>query len=878
MLKDILLRLRALFHRRHVEEDLQDELQFHLEMQSQKSAGSAEAQRQARVKFGSVDRIAEEIRDARGISTIETLARDVRFAFRMLRKSRGFTAVAILTLALSIGANSVVFGVLNALILRPLNVPRAESLWGIDRNGWGFISYPNYIDLRDRNRSFEELAAFAPALVAVGASANPSPTWGYAVSGNYFDALGIPPYLGRLLHASDEQGPNSAPYVVLTHPYWQSHFGADRGIVGRVVQLNKHPFTVIGVTPPEFRGTLLFFLPNYFVPLINSEQLTGQDILHDRTNYWGVMEAIGHLKAGVSTEQATADLNSIGAWLTETYPKENGTGRFSLSRPMLFAFGVQIGAFLAGLMLLAVLILLAACANLGSLFAARASDRSREVALRLALGATRGRILQQLFTEAALISITGGVIGLFGSNALLRGLTSWQPFPRFPIAVPLNPDATVYGVALILAVVSGFLFGVVPVRQILHADPYQIVKSGSLTRVGRRLTIRDLLLVAQVAICAILVTASLVAVRGLVRSLHSNFGFEPQNAMIVEIPLEMAGYRGDKVPEIQKRILEEVQSIPGVTSVGLVDDPPMALAPQLAPAFTFEQTDLKPANAAATTFQFQISPDYLRAAGTKLIAGRSFTLHDDKNAPRVALINQEFARIVLRTRESTVDALGKYFKLINGTPVEVVGIVEDGKYFNVAEQPRPAMFLTILQSPAVGTWLIVRSDGDSQQLTAAIESARVKIDVALPFRIQTWMQELEPNLFPSRAAATALGVLGVIAAMLSITGIFGLAAYSVSKRMKELGIRIALGAKRKEVLQAAIGRPFKLLAFGSAAGLVLGILASRVLAVIVYQATPRDPFVLAGAVLAMFLLGLLATWIPARRALSIDPLVLLREE
>ncbi len=877
-LKDILLRLRALLFRRETEQDLQDELQFHLEMQSRKHGDSLEAHRQTRVKFGNVDRVAEEMRDARGISMIETLVRDGRFAFRMLRKSRGFTAVAVITLALSIGANSVVFGVLDALILRPLNVPRAESLWGIDRNGWGFISYPNYADVRDRNRSFEDLAAFSPALVAVGSSENPSPTWGYAVSGNYFDALGIQPHIGRLLHTSDEHGPNSAPYVVLTHAYWQSHFGADREVVGRVVQLNKHPFTVIGVTPPEFRGTLLFFLPNYFVPLINSEELTGQDILHDRTNYWGVMEAVGHLKAGVTTEQATADLNSIGSWLTETYPKENGTGRFSLARPMLFAFGVQVGAFLSGLMLLAVLILLAACANLGSLFAARASDRSREVALRLALGATRGRILQQLFTEAALISIAGGVIGLIGSVILLRGLNSWQPFSRFPIALPLDPDTTVHAVALILAVVSGFLFGVVPVRQILHADPYQIVKSGSLMRVGRRLTIRDVLLVAQVAICAVLVTASLVAVRGLIRSLHGNFGFEPRNAMLIEIPVEMAGYRGDKVPEIQKRILDEVQSIPGVTSVGLVDDPPMALAPQLAPLFTIEQTDLKPANAAATTFQFQVSPDYLRAAGTKLLAGRSFTLHDDKTAPRVALINQEFARIIFKTTESSADALGKRFKLVNGTLVEVAGIVEDGKYFNIAEQPRPAMFVPILQSPAPGTWLIVRSEREPQQLTGALEKARRNIDEALPFRIQTWNQELEPNLFPSRAAATALGVLGVMAAMLSITGIFGLAAYSVSKRMKELGIRIALGAKRKEVLQAAIGRAFKLLAFGSAAGLVLGILASRVLAVIVYQASSHDPLVLAGAVVAMFLLGLLATWIPARRALSIDPLILLREE
>lgn len=258
-----------------------------------------------------------------------------------------------------------------------------------------------------------------------------------------------------------------------------------------------------------------------------------------------------------------------------------------------------------------------------------------------------------------------------------------------------------------------------------------------------------------------------------------------------------------------------------------------------------------------------------------MLAGRTFTWHDDEDAPRVAVINQEFARKIFG---SVANAMDRHFKTRDGTRVQVAGIVEDGKYFNITEDPQPAMFLPILQSPSSGTWLVVRSNRDPQQLTAALESTRRELDPGLPFRTQTWSKELEGTLFPSRVATVALGVLGVMGAMLSITGIFGMAAYSVSKRMRELGIRLALGADRKELLQAALGRPFKLLAFGSAAGLLLGILATRVLAFIVYQATPRDPLVLAGVVLAMFLLGLLATWIPAQRALSIDPLILLREE
>jgi predicted permease len=582
-------------------------------------------------------------------------------------------------------------------------------------------------------------------------------------------------------------------------------------------------------------------------------------------------------------------LNSIGSYLEKTYPKENGEVRFSLARPSLYGnfLGRPIRAFVAGLMLLAGLILLAACANLGSLFAARAADRSREIALRLALGAARGRVLRQLFTEAVLISLMGGAVGLWGSVALLRGLSVWHPIPRFPMNVPASPDGTVYVVALLLALASGFLFGAVPIKQVLRTDPYEIIKSGSISRVGRRINVRDLLLVAQIAICAVLVTSSLVAVRGLVRSLHSNFGFQPQNAMLIQAHLSMAGYTGDTVPDMQRRMTDAMEMIPGVTSVGLIGYPPLAMGGPTTSVFTDETTDLRPANAAAQPFMYPISPGYFRAAGTSLLAGRTFTPHDDKDAPRVAVINQEFAR---RIFGSVTNAIGGYYKMRDGTRVQVAGIVEDGKYFSLTEEQQPAMFLPILQWPTSGTWLVVRSNRDPQhakrksdsaqpqELTAALESTRRNLDAGLSFRIQTWNQELEANLFPSRVATVALGVLGLMGAMLSITGIFGMAAYSVTKRMRELGIRLALGAQRKEVLQAALGRAFKLLGFGSAAGLVLGILATRVLAFIVYQATPRDPLVMAGVVLAMLLVGLLATWIPARRALSIDPLILLREE
>ena len=691
----------------------------------------AKSKRPERIDFRGRGQFKGESRAALGGNLIETLLQDLRFALRVLRKSPSFTVVAVGTLALAIGANALVFAVLNALILRPLNVPHAETLYLVERGSdrSASQSYPDYLDLRDRNRSFESLAAFAFAQAGLDTGENPSQVWFYEVSGNYFDALGIRPYLGRLIHPSDEHGPASAPYIVLTYDYWQSHFHDGRGVVGRTVHLNKHPFTILGVAAPGFNGTFLPFHPAFFVPMINHEE-GGAEELNARGNRW-VDQTIGHLKAGVTPAQAIADLNSIGSYLEKTFPKDDSRMTFALARPSLFgdSLGTPLRAFMAGLMLLAGLILLAACANLGSLFAARAADRSREVALRLALGAGRMRILRQLFTEALLISVMGGAAGLWCTVALLRALSVWNPLPRYPVGVLVNPDAMVYAVALLLSLGSGLLFGVVPVKQVLHAKPYEVIKMGPSARVGRRLTARDLLLVVQIAICAVLVTSSLVAVRGLVRSLHNKFGFEPKNTIVAETDLYMVGYSGNQAPAMQKRMIEMVETIPGVVSVGSSDGLPLSdAAGNDSNVFTGETTDLRQANAAADAIFYHISPDYFHAAGTALLQGRDFTWRDDKNSPRVAVVNREFARRVF----GASNALGRYFKLPDGTHVEVVGIVENGKYNGFTEDPRPAMFFPSLQSLSTETYLVVRTSGDPLQLAATIRSRLRDLDAGLP--------------------------------------------------------------------------------------------------------------------------------------------------
>jgi predicted permease len=872
--------LPGIFRRRKLYNDLADEMRLHIEERTEQlvreGMNPAKARQAARRAFGNQTLIEERSREVWHWPTLESLWADIRFALRQLRRSPGFAFAAVLTLTLAIGANAVVFSVMNAFVLRPLNVPQAESLYALQHanEASGSQSYLNYIDLRDRNHSFDDLVAYNISGAGLDTGGNPSTAWIEEASGNYFDALGIHPFLGNFFHAADEHGPNSAPYIVLTYAYWHTRFQDDRSVVNRVVRVDGHPFTILGVAPPEFHGTLMFFNPDFFVPLVEDNLLDGDD-MNARGNL-DLFETMGHLKPGVTPARAEADLNSIGAYLQKTYQKDVGKMAFVLRRPSLYGdfLGGPVKAFMAGLMLLTALILLAACANLGSLFAARAADRAREVALRLALGSSRKRVLRGLFTEAIMISLAGGAVGLLGSVALLRALSAWQPFPGYPIHQVVNPDTNVYLVAVLLAVTSGLLFGAVPVRQVMRINPYEVVKAGAGRIAGQRTSARDVLLVAQIAICGVLVTSSLVAVRGLTRSLHANIGFQVRNTMLASTDLTMAGYNPDRVPAMQKRMIQALESIPGVESVGLADTLPLGVGLNGDIVFNDNTADLRPSNATADAVIFNISPDYFRAAGTALLSGRPFTWADGKNSPRVAIVNREFARKVLGSGV----AVGQNFKRKDGTRIQVIGIVEDGKYNSFAEDPVPAMFLPVLQSPSTSTQLLVRSSRDPQLLGPAMRSALRQLDPGMPLDIETRDKPMAVQLFGPRMATVSLGVLGAMGAMLSITGIFGMAAYSVSKRLRELGIRVALGATRKEVLQAALARPLKLLAFGSVAGLILGLLATKVLAFIVYQATPRDPLVLACVVLAMLLLGLVATWIPAQRALSVNPLILLRED
>jgi predicted permease len=578
----IFRRIANSFRRSQVEQEIDRELKSHLEMRiaDNVAAGMSPEQacRDAFIRFGNRTVIRERVTAADAQLTFDTIWRELRYAARQLRRSPTFTMTALITLVLGIGANVVVFSVLNALLLRPLDVPQPAGLYNVvhQEHGYDNQSYPDLVDFQAKNTSFTDLAAYRLQEAGLTAGNAAHKCWYYRVSGNYFDLLGVRPAYGRLFHASDERGPNSAPYIVLSHAFWRRNFDSDPRIIGNTVHINKHPFTVIGIAPSGFHGTEVFIWPEFWMPMVESPDDEGTGLLSNRGMHSILI--LGKLKLGVSPQQATDNLNTIALELARQYPAtdEDLTARLVKPGWMGDMLGDPARSFLAGVMLLALLVLLAACANLASIFAARTADRGRELAIRLAIGSSRWHLLRQLLAEAVLISLLGGVLGTIFSTALLGTLTQWQPFPQFPIHVAVSPDARVYVVALLLSLGSGILWGFVPVRQVWSTDSAQVMKCGAAGAVAfHRFALRDLLLGLQITLCTLLVTASFVALRGMQRSLHAPLGFQPQDVILAQTDLRMGGYSDRSSTDFQKHMLQQAGAIPGVMAVGLINETPL---------------------------------------------------------------------------------------------------------------------------------------------------------------------------------------------------------------------------------------------------------------------------------------------------------------
>jgi predicted permease len=877
-----MISFRQIFRRNQIHDDLAEEIQQHLaeEIESLTAGGMdrRDAEFAARRRFGNVTLIEEQGSEAWKMPNIEGWLSDFKFALRRLKASPGFALTAVVTLALGIGANVVVFSVLNGLILRPVGVPDAKNLFQISKgtNGGDWQSYPDYRDFRDRDPSFSGMVAYKFMTAGMSIDNATVRSWGFTTTGNYFDVLGVQPALGHYFHASDEHGLGSAPYVVLSYDFWGRQFGARSDVLGKSVKLNGHPFTVIGVAQQGFRGTEAYFWPDYWMPVVNAEQVTGWSdfCCRDHTGF----AVMGRLKLGITPRQATESLNALAAQMAREDKKDDGL-RLRLRQPG--PAGDESDPTkngLLGIMLLAGLVLLAACANLASIFAARAADRAGEMAVRMAIGASRWIVLRQLLTEAVLVSLMGGLLGSLFARQLLQLLSNWRPFGDFPIRLLVVPDVAVYLVAIGLSLACGIFFGLLPARQVWRTDVVQAIKTGYVwIESFRRFALRDVLLVIQIVVCTLLVTASAVAIRSMERAMHVALGFNPQGVTVSQTDLSMAGYASDSALAVQKRILEQVQAMPGVTAATLSDNMPLSSGGNQWFVYRWGTTDFVPAHMAFSAITYNVVPGYLQTVQTTLLAGRDFTWHDDKNAPNVAIVNQTFARMLY----GNLSPIAQKFALWETAKYQIVGEVEDGKYHSVGEKPEPMMMMPLAQgvggNMSTGATLLVRSKLPQDQVASSLHRMLSHEVPGTPFIVRSWSDSVDVSLIPLRAITMLLGVMGLLAAVLAMTGIFGMASYSVAKRMKEQGIRIALGARRPQVIRAVLGRPLLLLVCGSILGLGAGLLTSRVIARLGSLATPSDPLVLFSVCLAMILIGVVATWIPARRMFAIDPAQLLRQ-
>src|SRR5258705_2622047 len=576
--------LRNIFLPHREDVDLDQEVRSHLEMLTDENIRAGmpphEAQRAARIELGGVEQVKEQVRDSRTGAFLDSLIHYLRFALRQMRRSPGFAVTAVLILTLGIAANVIVFGVLQALVLRSLDVPNADRVMTLQpKTGGPFLSFPEVRDVRDGNSVFSAVAAFEVQDFGLEANGVTRPVWGYEVSGQYFEVVGIKPFLGRLLECADDDHPGASEAAVLSWSAWKSDFGADPGILGKVIRINKHPYTIVGVTPEGFYGTEKIAQTDLFVPMANEASLDGFNWLEKRgfRNIFSIVR----IKDGVTMPQLQAELDTIAARLARQYPKEQEGSAFKVAQPGLVGdfIGGPVRGFMAGVMILAGIVLLAACANLGSLFAARTADRAREIAIRMALGSSRWRVLRQLLVEAFVIALFGGACACGLAWMALTGLAGWHPPTRYSLRFSFamhQPTLIPFG--FVISVFAGIVFGVMPLRQIFKTDPNDTIKAGGTqSTAGRRWALRDVLLAAQIALCCVTVTAAFVSLRGLGKTLTMDLGFNPKNVLLTQFDLSQAGYTGDAAAEhFQRQLLERVSQIPGVDAAAYANTTPVS--------------------------------------------------------------------------------------------------------------------------------------------------------------------------------------------------------------------------------------------------------------------------------------------------------------
>ena len=799
-------------------------------------------------------------------------AQDLGYALRRFRQRPAFLLAALLTLTVGIGANAVIFSLVNFLLLRPLPVDRPEEVVSLDF-GWPVVSFPNYLDIRDRNEAFSHVAALRVMPMQLSLDRGKARLWGYLVSGNYFELLGISAWRGRLLSSSDDLKTGAHAVAVLSHGAWQRRFGADPDVVGSTVRVNGHPFTIVGVAPPGFIGTERFFASEIWVPFSMIREIEGRDWREARVtaNAW----AIARLRPGVSREQAEVSLAVLARQLALEHPEVNEGLRIRLAPPGLLGNmlrGPVVGVS-AALLLVSGLTLLLACTNLSSLILAQAADRRREFAVRLSIGASRSPLARMVVAENLLLAAGGGALGLLSSVWLGDALSALLPAVEFPVNAEIPMDWRVVAFAAALAFMSALFSSVLPALRASAVDPAPALKNeASLDRL-RRFHLRDVYVAVQVALSVVLLSGSLMMVRTLQRTLTLRFGFEPDGAVALRFDLGMQGYTEERGREFQRVLLERVATLPGIEAAGLANSIPFSIDQSYSHVYV-EGKPEPPVSQAPSAVYYQATPDFFRALGTRILRGRDFNDRDTAEASPVVIVNRTLADKLLPGE----DALGKRLRFgLHGRLVEIVGLVEEGKYQTLTEAPQLAVWVPLAQSYNTPSTLVARTRLREEEALALLERTVAEMDPDLPvFDAKPLRGYLDMPLTPLRVTTASLTAMGTVAVFLSALGLYGLLAYSTSRRVREIGIRMALGARPLDVLRVVLMRTLLLVSASAAIGLALSFFTTRLLGGLLYAVPDAWVYVLALSIITA--VSTLACLAPARRAVYIQPLSALRYE
>ena len=865
-----------LWGRRDREEKLDDEIESHLQMairdRIERGETPEQAEASARREFGNVGLVKEVTRDMWGWASLERLERDLRFGARMLVKQPGFTLIAVMTLALGIGVNTAIFSVVYAVLLRPLPYPAPERLvvlatTGTQVDSRSGVAYPDYLDWRDRTHSFEDTAGFLNTNFNLTGVEPAVAVPGRRVNWNFFHILGVKPQLGRLFAAADDQAGATAT-AVISHDLWREKFGGDTAVIGKTISLDGNPFTLIGVLPPGFE---LLRRDDIFVPL--GLWFTPDNNLLKRSNQFPLY-VLGRLKNGATVAQARADLSAVASQLAREYPETN-SGRSGTAdklsdlqvkdvRPILLVLLGAVGC-----------VLLIACVNVANLMLVRAAGRERELAVRLALGAGRGRIIRQLLTESLLIAALGGVAGLLFGAWGISSLTALVPRTLLQLdQVRLNQPVLLFTLAI--SVLTGLLFGLLPALHAARTDLNVSLKEGgrSIASSGWERA-RKALLVAEVGLALVLLIGAGLMLRTLQQLTHVNPGFNAENLLTLRFALPAEAYNTERRLAFFRECRMRLEALPGVRSASFVMSLPIEGSAWDSPFIVADKPVPQPGAFPYASFT-PISANYFATMGIQLSAGRAFTETEMNDTPAVAVINESLARKLWPGE----NAIGKRLKQGAAESQtawrEVVGVVADVKLKGLDQEAPLQVYLPLALRNSSSVGLVVRTDGEPLALSRTVEQTIRSLDKDLPLRSRSMDELLGNAMARQRLTLNLLMILALLALLLAGIGIYGVLSYAVSERQQELGIRVALGATARDVLRLVLVQGMKLVLLGVILGLAAAFAATRWLEGLLYGVTPNDPLTFIGVALLLSGVALVACWIPARRATKVDPLVALR--